>query len=135
MVPLPRSHCQLVGLPVDRSVKFTRSGAQPDIGVAEKFALNCALQINAWESKIKSRSHLQLPALRTTIGFAWFLLGCLDATGCPVNLLKTEIWGKNCVRLSIYFSIFNSKNKQAKNTKKLLLYHVQYKWLRCTPWR
>jgi len=53
-------------------LKFTRRGAQPDMGVAEKFGDSCARQINAWKSKIKNRSHLQMPALGTTIGFAWF---------------------------------------------------------------
>jgi hypothetical protein len=41
MVPFPRSHFQLVGLPVERSVKFTSKGEHPESGVAEKFAAGC----------------------------------------------------------------------------------------------
>jgi hypothetical protein len=73
VVPFPRSHCQLVGLPVDRSVKFTRRGAQPDIGVAEKFAASWARDTKAWESKLRNISHLQITALGTAIGLLGFL--------------------------------------------------------------
>jgi hypothetical protein len=41
VVPLPKSHFQLVGLSVDRSVNLTRRGAQPLTGVAEKSATGC----------------------------------------------------------------------------------------------
>ena len=71
-VPFPRSHFQLVGFPVELSVKFTSKGAQPDSGVAEKSAINCAREVNAWHNKIINRSHLQKTALRTAIGLLGF---------------------------------------------------------------
>jgi len=36
--PSPKLHDHDVGLPLDRSVKFTVSGAVPDVGEPEKFA-------------------------------------------------------------------------------------------------
>ncbi|OQA58290.1 MAG: hypothetical protein BWY45_01258 [Euryarchaeota archaeon ADurb.Bin294] len=38
VVPSPKSHAHMVGLPVDVSVNWTVSGAVPDVGVAVKFA-------------------------------------------------------------------------------------------------
>ena len=38
-VPFPKFQDHDVGLPVERSEKLTKSGAQPEIGVAEKFAV------------------------------------------------------------------------------------------------
>ena len=42
IVPLPKSHFQLVGVPVERSENITTMGAQPVTGVAVKSAFNCA---------------------------------------------------------------------------------------------
>lgn len=39
VVPFPRSQRQLVGFPVDKSVKVTTKGAHPEVGVALKFAV------------------------------------------------------------------------------------------------
>ena len=41
-VPLPSSHLHDVGPPVERSLKLTTRGAQPETGDAEKFALSWA---------------------------------------------------------------------------------------------
>ena len=45
MVLFPSVHFQLVGLPVERSEKFTTKGAQPDVGKAEKLACGWARHI------------------------------------------------------------------------------------------
>ena len=42
MVPFPRSHFQLVGLPVDSSLKCTTKGAHPAVILLENLAINCA---------------------------------------------------------------------------------------------
>ena len=42
--PSPKFQLQLVGLPVDKSVKFTVSGAAPVVGVPEKFAVTSGEQ-------------------------------------------------------------------------------------------
>ena len=41
VTPLPKSHFQVVGEPVDWSAKLTTSGLQPDRGDAVKFAFSC----------------------------------------------------------------------------------------------
>lgn len=41
VVPLPRSHCQLVGPPLELSKNCTNSGLQPDVVLAVKFAETC----------------------------------------------------------------------------------------------
>jgi hypothetical protein len=43
--PFPKFHCQLVGLPVERSWKLITIGAQPDVWPAVKLAVGaCAKQ-------------------------------------------------------------------------------------------
>jgi hypothetical protein len=119
IVPFPRSHFQFVGLPVDRSVKFTRKGAQPDIGVAEKFAVSCALEINAWESKIINRSHLQITALRTTIGLLGFYNDAWTDR-LPSHLLITENPLKNCMKQVIFSRCEKPKILSMAEYKELL---------------
>ena len=51
VVPLPRSHLQYMGLPVDWSVKLMICGAQPDVGDAEKLAVTWLLLLKLKESK------------------------------------------------------------------------------------
>jgi hypothetical protein len=43
----PKFHVQPVGEPVDWSVKFTMSGAQPAVGFAVKLAVTCAKEVEA----------------------------------------------------------------------------------------
>ena len=44
VAPLPKSHAQTVGLPVDASVKLTTSGEHPVTGVAVKPATGACAQ-------------------------------------------------------------------------------------------
>ncbi len=71
MVPFPRSHFQLVGLPVERSVKFTSKGEHPESGVAEKFAAGCENTLLVHKSnKITLRSlFIKLVAKLLFIGY------------------------------------------------------------------
>ncbi len=57
VAPLPNSQNQMVGLPVDASVKLTTSGEQPVTGVAVKLAVGaCAHVIHD--------SHIQISVRR-----------------------------------------------------------------------
>ena len=70
IVALPRSHFHCVGLPVERSVKFTTSGEQPDTGLAVNLAASCALEVNP----SKTDSAIMMPVLTAYGAAIGFLL-------------------------------------------------------------
>ena len=91
MVPLPRSHFHCVGLPVDRSVKLTTSGEQPEAGVAEKSAVSCALANWVNITKKADKSLILVPIG----GFFVFYEYWIPELN-PVTLI-THLNKKNCV--------------------------------------
>jgi hypothetical protein len=53
-----------VGLPVDRSVKLTNCGEQPDVGVAEKLAVTWVFAVfPKTKTLIKNKKHCLVTAL------------------------------------------------------------------------
>jgi hypothetical protein len=49
--PSSKVQFQLVGLPVERSVKLTGRGTHPEFGVALKAATGASLQVLSWGSE------------------------------------------------------------------------------------
>ena len=72
IVPLPKSHFQFAGVPVERSENITTIGAQPVTELAEKSAFICAMEKNPCMDKITDRSHLHF-ALQADIGLLGFI--------------------------------------------------------------
>lgn len=80
VTPFPKSHCQEVGLPVERSEKFTIRGEQPFCGVAEKLATGACAKLFKKKNrlKIKRNPGLKEKQLKGSPGnsfislFRWF---------------------------------------------------------------
>ena len=71
IVPFPRSHLQEVGLPVERSEKFTTTGAHPVNGVAEKFAAGCA---KLFKQRMDNKTATQLVLTMVVVDIGYWLL-------------------------------------------------------------
>jgi hypothetical protein len=94
IVPFPRSHFQEVGAPVERSEKFTTTGAHPESGVAEKFAIGCAMLV---KQRMVNTMLTQLAFTRFVMvigyGFCFYEWAVLQL---PHSI--TELKQKNCVK-------------------------------------